>query len=213
MRTLTPLQISTSVHLALLLSVAIVTAYKPKQKNTLNVPIEVFENPKVSTQAQLQPVNPPKVEPKEPPKKAVFGVTRKSLVANDSSQAGAEVKAGNTVAKEVDQLKLDANDDSSLPIPVDDYLITKMPKIKKEVRAPYPEEAKKNGIEGPVLMDVLIDATGKVREVNILSGPGYGLEEAAEAALKQFEFAPAQIKDQSVAVKIKYKYTFKLSGI
>lgn len=205
-------QISIALHVAFLLAIA-AFYYKPNRKFE-NVVIEVYENPVASSQAQLQPqpVKPPEEQQKPPPRKAVFGVTRKSLT-DSSNEAGAETKAGNTIAKEMDQLQLDPNDDSSLPIPVDDYLVTQMPKIKKEVRAPYPEEAKKNGVEGPVIMDVLIDPTGRVREVIVLSGPGFGLNEAAVQALKQFEFAPARVQEQFVAVKIKYKYTFKLSGI
>lgn len=213
MKRFSPLQISIFFHVFFIFIVLLLN-YRPLKK-TENVIIEVFENPKASSQAQLQPqsIKPPEPEKKAPEKKAVFGVSKKSLTSSEPSQAGAEVKAGNTVAKEVDQLKLDPNDDSSLPIPIDDYLVTQMPKIKKEVRATYPDEAKKNGIEGPVIMEILIDKDGRVREVILISGPGFGLNEAAVAALKEFEFSPAKVEDQFVSVKIKYKYTFKLTGI
>jgi protein TonB len=87
-----------------------------------------------------------------------------------------------------------------------------MPKLKSEVRIPYPEEAKKASVEGPVVMDLLIDADGKVRKVDLIKGPGYGLNEAAVAALKGFEFIPARMSDHSVAVKIRYTYRFILEN-
>ncbi|MEK2646997.1 energy transducer TonB [Bdellovibrio sp. BCCA] len=88
--------------------------------------------------------------------------------------------------------------------------VTRFPKVAKEVKATYPAEAKKAGVDGAVVLDVLIDRSGKVRDVNVISGPGFGLNESAIEALKQFEFQPAQKGSESVAVKIRYTYRFKL---
>ena len=78
------------------------------------------------------------------------------------------------------------------------------------MKASYPEEAKKARVDGPVNLEVLIDRKGVVREVKVLSGPGFGLNESAIEALKQFEFQPARRGDEPVAVKIRYTYRFKL---
>lgn len=94
--------------------------------------------------------------------------------------------------------------------PADWSEVTKFPKVVKEFKSQYPAEAKKAGVDGPVVLDVLIDAKGKVRKVTIVKGPGYGLNESAIEALKQFEFFPAQKGANSVAVKIRYTYRFKL---
>ena len=83
-----------------------------------------------------------------------------------------------------------------------------MPKLKSEVRVPYPTEAKKKGIQGAVVMDLLIDQNGKVRQVNLIEGPGYGLNEAALDGMKNFLFEPAKIGNQNVAVRIRYSYRF-----
>nr|BFD64438.1 hypothetical protein BdHM001_31190 [Bdellovibrio sp. HM001] len=88
--------------------------------------------------------------------------------------------------------------------------ITRLPKVKREVKAQYPAEAKSAGVDGPVLLEILIDRHGQVRQVKVLSGPGYGLNESAVAALKSFEFQPAFKGKESVAVKIRYTYRFKL---
>ena len=116
------------------------------------------------------------------------------------------------MAKEQDNLKLDPNDLDSLPIPADDFLVSSMPQLMSEIRIQYPDEAKKAGIEGPVVMDLLIDAQGSVRQVSLIKGPGFGLNEAALAAIKDFKFRPAKIKDQAVAVKIRYTYRFVLEN-
>lgn len=88
--------------------------------------------------------------------------------------------------------------------------VSRFPKVKKEVKATYPDEAKKARIDGPVNLEVVIDSKGVVRAVKLLDGPGYGLNESAMEALKQFEFQPAWRDNEPVAVKIRYTYRFKL---
>lgn len=88
--------------------------------------------------------------------------------------------------------------------------VTQFPKVSREIKATYPEEAKAAGVDGPVVMEILIDRTGKVRDVKVVSGPGYGLNESAVKAIKQFEFTPALKETSAVAVKIRYTYRFKL---
>ncbi|KHD87389.1 MAG: energy transducer TonB [Bdellovibrio sp. ArHS] len=88
--------------------------------------------------------------------------------------------------------------------------ITRFPKVKKEIKAQYPEEAKKAGVDGPVVLEIIIDKAGQVRDVKLVSGPGHGLNESAIEALRKFEFQPAFKGEESVAVKIRYTYRFKL---
>lgn len=208
-----PLFQSTLIHLVLVLGVGFLV-FKPKSEKKI-VRFEVYENVKVVPKTlNLEPPKAEPVKPVPPPpdSKKVFGVSRKALTATTTDSSTAEVKAGNTVAKEMDNLKLDPNDADSLPIPADEFLVTSMPVLVSEVRIPYPEEAKKAGIEGPVVMDLLIDEQGKVRQVTVIKGPGFGLNDAALAAIKNFQFRPARIKDQSVAVKIRYTYRFVLEN-
>lgn len=102
----------------------------------------------------------------------------------------------------------DGGGDSTTPVGFSE--ITRLPKVKREFKAQYPEEAKKAAVDGPVILEILIDREGKVRHVQVLSGPGHGLNESAVEALKKFEFQPAFKGEESVAVKIRYTYRFKL---
>lgn len=190
-------------HLGLILLAAGILLLSPSRPKK-EVEIEIYEAPKVSTQAVQ--ITQPKAPPKLPAKHEVFGVSRKS----QTSDSGEIVKTGNTVAKTPDQEKLKPNDEDSLPIPSEDYLITQMPRLETEVRIPYPPQAKKRGIQGAVVMDILIDASGKVREVKFLDGPDPDLNEAAVNATRNFRFLPAKIQDKSVAVRIRYAYRFVL---
>lgn len=153
----------------------------------------------------------PSPRPPEPPKvvKKVFGLSKNTLQGNEASSVS--VKAGNTIAKEIDQETLNPEDVESLPIPTEEYLVTQMPRLKSEVRVPYPAEARSKNIEGVVVMDILIDEKGKIRSATLIQGPGYGLNEAALKAIYQFEFSPAVVDKKPVAVRIRYSYRFVLN--
>jgi protein TonB len=175
--------------------------------------VSIQEVPHVEPQKPAEPpviqVSPQKAEaPAKIPRK-VFGITKDTL---KSDKPGAvEVKTGNTLAKEIDQEKMNPDDATALPVPAEEYLVSQMPKLKSEVRIPYPPEAKAKNVEGVVVMDVLIDAAGKVREAKLLEGPGFGLNEAAMKAIYSFEFSPAVIDKKPVAVRIRYAYRFVLN--
>lgn len=183
-------------------------------KVTKKIKVEIREVPKVEAQKQeeaptVQISQKPPPPPPPKPVKKVFGLSKNTL--QSEAPGAVEIKAGNTVAKEIDQEKLEPGDADSLPVPTEEYLVTQMPRLKNEVRIPYPPQAKKNNIEGPVVMDILIDEKGKVRSAQLVNGPGYGLDEAAMAAIYQFEFSPAVVEQKPVAVRIRYTYRFVLN--
>jgi periplasmic protein TonB len=53
------------------------------------------------------------------------------------------------------------------------------------------EAARAAGVEGKVRVQLTVDETGRVVDVKLLQGLGYGLDEAALAAARQAEFEPA----------------------
>ncbi|MBN1961813.1 MAG: TonB-dependent receptor [Deltaproteobacteria bacterium] len=92
--------------------------------------------------------------------------------------------------------------------------ITKLPVQIKYFEAKYPEKALAEKIEAVVLLDLEIDKNGKVTKVEVVQPTeyiGYGFEEAAIEAAKQFEFEPAQVGEEPIAVRITYKYGFTLA--
>jgi len=169
---------------------------------TLSAPTEKIESPSIETS---EPV------PNEPPAaRKVFGLNKNSITAEDSANAGAAVKTGNTLATEVDQTEMRPEDEGALPTPVDEFMVTQMPRLKSEMRIPYPDDARKRGIEGPVVLEILIDAQGKVREARLIESPDSSLGAAALEAIRQFEFVPAKVSNNAVAVRIRYSYRFLL---
>jgi len=64
------------------------------------------------------------------------------------------------------------------------------PKLLKPASPVYPPDAMRNYITGDVRAEVLIDASGHVADVKVLSGP-QALRQAAVDALKQYQYSPA----------------------
>lgn len=134
-------------------------------------------------------------------------LVKKPSISLPAGSNGKNVSETATNERPIEGTNSSENGDSA---PVGWGEVTRFPKVAKEVKASYPAEAKKAGVDGAVVLDVLIDRSGKVRDVRVISGPGFGLNESAIEALKQFEFQPAQKGSESVAVKIRYTYRFKL---
>jgi TonB family protein len=93
--------------------------------------------------------------------------------------------------------------------------LTKPPRQIKFVEAEYPKEALEKGISADVVLLLDINAQGRVDTVGIAEPahpPGMGFDEAAMIAAQQFEFEPAEMSGQKIAVQITYKYRFKLTA-
>jgi protein TonB len=73
----------------------------------------------------------------------------------------------------------------------------------------YTDAAKRAGIEGEVVLELLIDTLGRVAATRVVKGLGYGLDESAmRAAKEKCRFEPAEINGQRVTAKIRYTFMF-----
>ncbi len=175
------------------------------------VDFEVYTDPVLAQTAN--PIMNKPIEQAAPPKpevvtRKVFGVNRKSITTTDASATA--VKAGNTTAKENDNLDLNKDDADSLPIPVADYLITDEPAVIFEPKNKQrTEEARKNGYTGTARMKILVDIEGNVRDVKLLNELKYGLGERAIEIVKQVKLSPAKVNGKPVAVIRDFTITFK----
>lgn len=76
----------------------------------------------------------------------------------------------------------------------------------------YPEIARKAGIEGRVIVNVLIDANGSVADVKILKSLGHnGCDQAAINAVKSVKWQPALYQGEPVSVWVGIPVIFNLS--
>lgn len=86
--------------------------------------------------------------------------------------------------------------------------LTKPPKLTKFVPAVYPKDKHDAGVTSSVLLSIEIDDGGKVGNVEVVQSGGPDFDAAALAAVKQFEFEPAEIDNKPSPVKITYRYDF-----
>lgn len=87
-------------------------------------------------------------------------------------------------------------------------VLTKAPTLVKQVEAEFPAEMMDAGIGGTVVMEIDIGPDGKVMEARVVQGATPAFDASALAAIKQFEFSPAEVDGQPAAVRIQYSYTF-----
>jgi TonB family protein len=90
--------------------------------------------------------------------------------------------------------------------------LDKKPALTKKVNPIFPEDARKSGKEGMVILMILIDEKGEVIKTWIKNSSGISsLDEAASVAAKQFEFSPAEVDGKRVKVKMTIPFKFKLN--
>lgn len=85
------------------------------------------------------------------------------------------------------------------------------PRVIERVMPVYPELAKRIRKTGRVIVKAVIDASGTVRDAQVLSRPlGFGLEDSALKAIYQWRFEPARLGDRPMAVYFNLTIDFSL---
>jgi TonB family protein len=75
----------------------------------------------------------------------------------------------------------------------------------------YTDEARKLRIEGEVLLEVVFEASGKIRVVRVVQGLGHGLDENAARAAEQIRFKPALREGQPADFTATLHIVFQLA--
>jgi protein TonB len=84
------------------------------------------------------------------------------------------------------------------------------PRVLREVKADYTEEARRRGLEGDVVLEIVVQSDGSVGDAKVLQGLGAGLSERAMQAVRQWRFAPAVRQGVPIAVIVEVAVEFKL---
>ncbi|HEX4955104.1 MAG TPA: energy transducer TonB [Thermoanaerobaculia bacterium] len=75
----------------------------------------------------------------------------------------------------------------------------------------YPEAARRARLQGTVIVEAVIDRTGRVTNVKVLKGMPGGLDRAAVAAVSDWRFRPATRKGEPVPVVFRLTVQFSLN--
>ncbi len=168
--------------------------------------------PAVVKEATTAPRNTP---PVEQPKKPALGDVR--LAAPNVNRA-ANSTDGNDAAPSIDADQLSSGEpmvslpgshpkEPSAPLPIGGDV--QPAKLLKSVPPIYPPAARTQRISGDVKIDALIDASGNVSTMKVLSGPAL-LHQAAMTALKQWKYEPAKLDGNPTQMHLIVTVQFRL---
>lgn len=97
---------------------------------------------------------------------------------------------------------------STPPLRVEDGITA--PRRVRSVMPKYTEEARKERIQGLVVLQTVIGKDGRVHDVKVLKGLPKGLSESAVEAIRQWEFEPARNEDGQ-PVEVYYNLTINFT--
>lgn len=90
-------------------------------------------------------------------------------------------------------------------------VVKSMPRVLSVPRMPYPEEARRRGIQGEIQILVTVEADGRVTATELKKSVDPKLDELAMEALKKARFAPAMGSDGNpMRYTLVYRYVFRL---
>lgn len=84
------------------------------------------------------------------------------------------------------------------------------PRLLREVKADYTDEARRRGITGDMLLEIVVRRDGSVGQITIVRGLGAGLDQRAVAAVRQWRFDPARRRGAPVDVIVEVAVEFTL---
>ena len=84
------------------------------------------------------------------------------------------------------------------------------PSIIKKVDPQYSEEARKARYQGTVILEAIVQKDGSVQIVRVVRSLGFGLDEKAIEALRQWKFSPAKQNGVAVPVALNIEVNFNL---
>ena len=103
--------------------------------------------------------------------------------------------------------------DASAPAttPAPPPLIEARPLYKENPTPRYPDTARLRGYEGTVILEVLVDPSGRVGNLNIYKSSGYFiLDRAAKASVKNWQFKPGRKGNTPIAMWVRIPIRFQL---
>lgn len=84
------------------------------------------------------------------------------------------------------------------------------PRLLREIKPDYTESARVQAVEGEVVLEIVVRHDGSVDDVRVVERLGFGLDERAVAAVRQWVFAPAERHGTPVDVLVEVALEFRL---
>lgn len=162
-----------------------------------------------------QQINKPKPKPKPKKKKRQNAQKLPSIKPNNvgANISGSGLSFGVPQFDETEFSELQDNDllAGSGDQAMDKSTVDKPPRVRKRSPIIYLELARKQGVSGYVTMNVLIDESGNVEEVEVLdSKPAEIFDLKADSTIRRWKFEPATYNGKKVKVWAMQNIVFKL---
>lgn len=101
----------------------------------------------------------------------------------------------------------ESDEEESIPF----FKVSKKPAVIKKVAPKYPDLARRAGIEGQVVCQIIVGKDGRVKEAKVVKSVPM-LDEAALAAVRKWVFSPGEQRDRKVSVKMIVPVQFKFKN-
>lgn len=164
-----------------------------------------FERKKPPEEKQIQKPKPkpkPKRSPSAPPA---------PLLGLSTSLSGVDMGLPGFSAEDLMGMDGDLLGDGSGMVMTDDT-VDNPPRATFQAPMIYPPRARAQGIEGYVVLSLLIGLTGEIEQVEVVeSYPEGAFDEAALAGVRQWRFDPALYQGQAVRAWARQRVRFDLS--
>ncbi|WP_372636604.1 energy transducer TonB [Fodinibius sp.] len=176
-----------------------------KQDNDLTEEQEVVEMEEViQTQQQEEPPPPPKPQvPVEVPNDEIIEDQEINLNADMNMNEPMDMPP----PPEEDE---EEEEDFFVAVEQMPELIGGLAELQKKIN--YPEQARKAGIEGRVIIQFIVTEEGNVEDPQVIRGIGGGADEEALRVVKQAKFKPGQQRGNPVRVQYSLPIIFQLQN-
>lgn len=84
------------------------------------------------------------------------------------------------------------------------------PALLTKIDPDYSEEARKAKFQGVVVLQIVVDETGKARDIKVIRPLGLGLDEKAIEAVQKWRFRPGMLNGKPVPVHATIEVNFRL---
>jgi TonB family protein len=84
----------------------------------------------------------------------------------------------------------------------------KPPRLTYSQGAEYSDEARRAGISGTVVLGIVVTSKGTVTLIRVVKSRGYGLDEKAIEAVRNWKFKPATKDSKPVSVQVSVEVAF-----
>lgn len=158
-----------------------------------------------------QPPPPPPRPQREPPPRKRSSESAPPMVSLDSSLSGIDFGLPGFSASDLNDLQDQLLGDTRDVVMTDDS-VDSPPRPTYQAPLQYPKTARSRGVEGYVVLSLLISATGEIEKVQVLEASPSGVfEDAALQGVRSWRFEPAQYQGRNVKVWARQRVRFDLS--